>query len=111
MIEYNDRMIYDWFNNPFPDDFSSSDLNPHTIPIYDSPLPDKISEYTPDLSLSDISVAPESFLCILITPYDYSQVLVLNYDYPNHHHEMNKDNPVHVRLKRVYFSSRPDGEI
>ena len=55
-IEYNTRTVYDCFNNTFPADFSSSDLNLPPINIYYRPHVHKRARYTPYLIPSTISV-------------------------------------------------------
>ena len=48
MIEYNNRTVYDWFNNPFPVDGVSPSLNIPPIPIGDITRLNKISQYSFD---------------------------------------------------------------
>ena len=99
---YNERTVYDCFNNPFPDDCGSPYLNLPPITIYDIPHPDKIARYTPDMIPSAISIASEIYVSTLTTPSNSPQVLVLTSDDPNPRHTMKKDNPVHVRVKIGY---------
>ena len=70
MREYNNRTFYDFFNDPFPYDFGSPDLNLLLIDIDDIPRPDKIDRYTPDLIPAAIYVASENSVGTLTTPSD-----------------------------------------
>ena len=67
-IEYNNRTVYDWFNNPFPADFGIPYLNLPPITIYDRTQLDKIYIYTPDILPAEISVAYEKSVGNLTTP-------------------------------------------
>ena len=78
---YNNRTVYDCFNNPFTDEFGSSDFNIPPINFDDRPCPHKRARYTPDLLPAAISVASDFFLITLTTPSD-SPDLLPNYD-PN----------------------------
>ena len=42
--EYNNRMVYECFNNPFSADCGRPDLNIHPIRIDDRPHPNKIAD-------------------------------------------------------------------
>ena len=65
--EYNDRTVYDCFNNYFTADCGSPDLNLHPITIDDRPRPHKRSRYTSDMIPDNISVASEN-LSVLLPP-------------------------------------------
>ena len=56
-LEYNNRTVYDCFNNTFTYEFGSSALHLPLIIIYDWPNPHKISQYTPDLLPAAIYVS------------------------------------------------------
>ena len=78
MREYNDRTFYYIFNNNFPVDVVSQDLNPPPIRIWDSTHQNKISRYNFNLLPDAISVTSRNSVSMLTTPYDYPNVLVLN---------------------------------
>ena len=61
-LEYNNRTVYDCFNNHFTDEFVSPALHLPPITIDDRPRPHERARYTPDLLPSAISVAYEK-LC------------------------------------------------
>ena len=82
-IEYNNRKVYDCFNNLFPDDFGIPDLNLPPIIIDDRPNLDKRARYTPDLLPSDIYVVSKNSVSSLNTPSDSTQLLLLTSDDPN----------------------------
>ena len=67
--EYNNRTVYDCFNNLFPAGYSSPNLNIPPITIDDRTQPDKIALYNPDILPSAISFASENSVSNLITPY------------------------------------------
>ena len=90
-IEYNNRMLYDCFNNTFPDDCGSPVLNIPPIIIDGRPHQDKRARYSPDLLPAAIYVASENHVSTLTIPSDPPQVLVLTSDDPNHRHAMKKD--------------------
>ena len=60
---------------------------------------DKRARYTPNFLPSATSVASEKYVINLATPYYPTQVLVINYDNTNTQHAINKDKPVHNRVK------------
>ena len=67
-LDYNNRSVYDFFNNTFTDEFGSRDLNITPINFDDRPLLHKRSRYIPDLIPYYISVASESSFSTMITP-------------------------------------------
>ena len=67
-LEYNDRTIYDCFNNPFTDEFGIPALNLPQIKIDDRPHPHKIARYTSDMIPVAISVTSEHPVSPLTTP-------------------------------------------
>ena len=95
MKEYNKRTFYDCFNNSFPADYGSPDLNLPPIIIDDISFPHKISRYTPDLLPAAISVASEKDVSTLTTPSVFSD-LIPSYD----------TNTLHVTKKYFPFQSR-----
>ena len=74
-LEYNNKTIYECFNNTFTADFCNPDLNIPLITIDDRPHPHKISWYNPYLIPTDISVASENYVSTLTTPSDYPDLL------------------------------------
>ena len=76
-VEYNNRTVYDCFNNPFPDDFGRPYLNPPPITIDDRPRLHKRYRYTPDLLPDNIYVASEKYVSTLTTPSVLPQLLLL----------------------------------
>ena len=87
-LGYNNRTVYELFNNPFTDEFGIPDLHLPPITIDDRPCPYKRSWYTPDLILYAISVAYGNYVSTLTTP-SYS-VDILPYDDPYTLHVMKK---------------------
>ena len=88
--DYNNRTVYECFNNTFPDDCGSPGLNPPPITIDGRPRRYKISSYTPDLLTSNIDVASENSVITLTTPYDSSLLLLLSSNDPNPPHSIKK---------------------
>ena len=72
--EYNNRTVYDCFNNPFTDDCGSPYLILHPIIIGDRPHLDKRARYTPDLLPAAISVASEKSVSTLTTPLIHHKI-------------------------------------
>ena len=93
MRQYNNRTVYDFFNNPFPDIFGSPDFNLPPITIDDIPRLDKISNYTPDMLPGAVYAASEKYVSTFTTPSDSPPLRILTSDGPNPHHFMNKDEP------------------
>ena len=87
-LEYNNRTVYDCFNNPFTADFGSPYLHPPPITIDDRPCPHKRARNAPNLLPDSISVASENYGSTLTTPYDLPDILP--YGDPNTLHVMNK---------------------
>ena len=87
ILDYNNRTVYDCFNNPFTYNFFSPDLN--LPPITFDDRPQKKSRYTPDLLPDTISVASENYFINLITPSDSPYLLPS--DDPNTLHVMKMD--------------------
>ena len=91
-LEYNKRSVYDCFDNTFTYEFGSPYLYLPPITIDDRPLLHKISQYTPDLLPSVISVASENSVGTLTTPSDSPDLL------PSDDH-----NTLHVMKKYAPF--------
>ena len=108
--EYNERAVYDCFNNTFPADCGSPNLDIPPITIDDSTYLDKRAHYTPYLIPAAISFASENYVSNLTNPSDMPHVLVLNFDDPNPQHYINKDKPFHVKVKRGYCYRKCDGK-
>ena len=108
MREYNNRTVYDWSNNHFPDYCVSPALNLPPITIDNSPRLHKRYHYTPYLLPAAISVASENYVSTLTAPYYLPQILLLPYNDTNTPQNMNEDEPYHGRVKIVYCSSKHD---
>ena len=88
--EYNNRNIYDCFDNTFEDYFDSPALHLPPITIDDRHSLHKRSRYKPDLIPAAIFVASENVVSILIDPYYLPQLILLpSYD-PNPPHAIKK---------------------
>ena len=79
MIYYNDRSVYDCFNNPFTVDCGIPTLNLPSITIDDSPRQKKIARYTSDPLPAAIYITPGKSVSTLTNPSDLSPFIVLNY--------------------------------
>ena len=99
-LEYNNRTVYDCFNNPFTSDFGSPYLHLPPITIGDIPPPHKINRCTPDLLPDAISIASENYVSTLTTPYDSPDLLPA--DASTHIHIMKKILPFQGRFNRGY---------
>ena len=108
-LEYNNRTVYDWFNNNFTDDFGSPDLNLPPITFDDRPRQHKISHYAPDLPPDNISVASENYFGTLTTPSDSPDLLT--YDDHNTLHVMKMDVPFLGRVHRWYGCWKNDRKM
>ena len=64
---YNDRMVYDCFNNPFLDHGGRPALNPSPITIKDIPLRDKLPDI-PLICFNPTSMLPLKTLVVLWPP-------------------------------------------
>ena len=100
MREYNNRTVYDRFNNPFSVDFGRPALNITHTPIDDSPCPNKRAQYTSDPLPAAISVTLGYFVSTLTTPSDYPQLLEPNYDDPDTLHIILSENPCRGSMAR-----------
>ena len=100
-LKYNNRTVYDWFNNTFTADFGSPYLHLPTITIDDRPPPHKRSQYIQNLLPASISNAFENYVSTLITPSDLPDIIPT--DVPTNLRVMNKYVPLKVRVNRGYF--------
>ena len=82
MRGYNYRAFCDCFKSPFPVYCGIPYLNIPPMPIDDSPCPNKISHYTPDLLPAAIYVASETSVSTFTNPYDSPGVIVLTSNAP-----------------------------
>ena len=108
IIEYKNRMVFDWFDNPFTDDCGIPSYNPPPITIYDRPLPHKRSRYTPDLLPDVIYAASERYDSTLATPSDSPWLLLQTSGDPTPPHSMNKYDPYRGKVKIGYFYRKHD---
>ena len=106
--EYNNRTVYDCFNNTFTADFGTPYLNLPPMTIDDRPSPHERARFTPDLLPDTISVFSGKSVSTLITPSALQKTLLLSSDYTNHRHAMKKDEPDHGRMKRRYRCRKHD---
>ena len=91
-LQYNNRTVYDCFNNPFIDDFGSPYLNLPPITFDDRPRLHERALYTPDLIPADISVASENSFSTLTATSDSLDLLTS--DDPNTLHVTKMGVPV-----------------
>ena len=105
-LEYNNRMVYDCFNNPFTDEFGSPALNLPTITIDDWPRLHKRAQYTPYLPQAAIFVAYENSDSTLTTPSDSTDLLPSD----DHHtlRDMNREVPFLGSVHREYCCRKHD---
>ena len=69
-IDYSNRTVYYFLNNPYTYDCGSPYLNLSPITIGDRLHPYKIARYTPYLFPAAIYVASKKYVSTLNTPYD-----------------------------------------
>ena len=110
MREFNYRIVYELFKDPFPVGCGSPDLNLPPVSIDDSSGLNKISRYTPDLLPASIYVAYGKYVSTLDTPSELPQVVILTYDAPNTDHAIIIDKHDCATEKRGYFSRSHDGK-
>ena len=108
-LGYNNRTVYDCFNNPFTDDFFSPALNLPPITFNDIPRPHKRNLYTPYLIPAAISVASENSFITLTPPSDSPDILPS--DDPNTLRVMKKGVPFLGRVKIGYCYGENDQNI
>ena len=75
-------------------------MNLPTITIDNNTHQYKISHYTPKLLPDTIYVASENYFSTFNTPSYSPRLIVLISYYNNPHHDTNKDNPGHGRVKK-----------
>ena len=100
MREYNDRKVYDLFNNPFSIDCGSPALNIPQIPIDDSPLLNNTARYIFDPLTAAVSVASGYSVSKFTSPFDSQLLLEKHYGCPKTLHTIMSDNPFRVRITR-----------
>ena len=71
ITKYNDRKVFDYFNNIFPDNGGTQYFNIPPIYIDDSPCPPKIPRNTFDMLPYTISAASKKTLSNLNSLFDY----------------------------------------
>ena len=74
-FEYNNRTVYDCFNNPFTADCGIPSTHLPPITIGDRPPPHKRAQYAPNMPPATISVASENSVNTLNTPSDLPCIL------------------------------------
>ena len=99
-LDYNNSTVYEWFNNPFTDDFGSPDFHLPPITIDDRPRPQKISRYNPYLLPAAIYVVSENYVSNFNPPSD--SPYILPYDDPNNLHVMKKYFTLQCRVNIGY---------
>ena len=87
-LEYNNRAVYECFNNPFTAKSGSPDLHLLLITLDDRSCMHKRARYTPDLLPYAISFASENYVSTLTAPSDLPHLLPSGD--PNTLHVMNK---------------------
>ena len=105
-LDYNNRTVYECFNNHFTYEFGSPYLNLTLITIDDRPLLHKKSHYTPSLLTDAIYVASENYVSTLTTPSDSPDLLPS--DYPDTLLVMKKYVPFLGRVHRGYCCRKHD---
>ena len=95
-LEYNNRTVYDCFNNPFTYDFGSPTMHIPPINIDDRPPPPCIE----DPNITHIC-SPLQYISTLNTPYDSQDILPT--DDPNTLHIMKKYVPLKGRVNIGYY--------
>ena len=99
-LEYNNRTVYDCFNNPFTADCGSPDMHLPTITIGDKPSPHKRALYSPDLPPAAISFASKNSVSTLTNPSDSPDILPT--DGPKTLHVLKKYAHLKGRFHRGY---------
>ena len=99
-LEYNNRTVYDCFNNPFTANCGSTSMHIPPITIDDRPHPPKRARYAPNLLPATISVASENSVSTLTTPSDLTDIL--STDGQKNVHILKKGLPVNGRVHRGY---------
>ena len=110
-MDYNNRPVYDCFNDPFTDDCSHPDLNLSYMPLDDSTNPNKISLYTPDLIPAAIYVSYQNYVFTLNNPFEPPKFTLLDYDCSTTEHIIMVDKHESGNVKIGYRARRHDGII
>ena len=84
MREYNNSMVYEFFNNPFKADFGSPTLNLPPITIDDRTSRHKRDRYTSDPLPATIYSASEKYVSTLTNPSASPKLILLPSDDTNH---------------------------
>ena len=109
MRYYNDRTVYERFNNPFTVECGSPFLNLLPMIVDDSPPPKKIYRYTTDTIPASIYFASVKYISNFTTSFDYTNVIVLASDDTNTPHTIMRYNPGSFRRKTGYYFRLHDG--
>ena len=101
--------MYECFNNPFPIDFGTPDLN--LLPILTDyiPRPNKISWYNYDPLPNATYVASKNYVSNLNSPCDSPHVILLYSSATKTEHTMIRDKYDCNNVKRGYYSRGHDG--
>ena len=83
-------------------------MNIPPINIYYIPRLNKRSRYTPDLLPATISVSTKNSVVNFTNPYDWSKLLLLPSDDPNHRQAKKKYEPYRGRVRIGYYSRKHD---
>ena len=105
-LDYNNRTVYDCFNNPFTYELGIPYLNVPPITFNDRPRPHKRARYTPDLLPAATYVAYGNYFITLTTPCDLPDLLPS--DDTNTLHVLKKYVPFLGRVKRGCFFRKHD---
>ena len=90
-LDYNNKTVYDYFNNPFTDYFGRTDLNLPPITIEDRTHPHKRAYHTPSILLVPISVSSENSVSTLTNLSEYAQLFILPTNDPKNIHAIMND--------------------
>ena len=101
-IDYNNRTVYECFNNPFTADFVSPVFNIPPITIDNRTNLQKIYHYTPNMIPDVISVAYENSVGTLINFSDSPRIFLLPSDNTYPPHAMKKDDNYRVKMTIGY---------
>ena len=109
MRGYNDRIVFDCFNDPFPNKCGISALNLPPVTIDDSPHPKKTSHYTSGPLLATIYVASKNSVGTLTSPCESPTLHFFGSKTPATDHNMMKDEKFCETRQRGYCDRRHDG--
>ena len=108
-LEYNNRTVYECFNNSFTADCGSPAMHLPPITIDDRPSLHKRDLHDPDLLPPTISVASENFIITMTNSFDFPDILPT--DDHNNLHVLNKDVPLKGIVNRGYCCRKHGGII